>query len=100
MKDYIEQLLKQIADELNIHEVILEADGVYAIYHYDMFVPNGKKPFKGFKDDGWQLASLWFTGDVLEDMKVIREAVKQGLKQRAETKIKVRQPLQSITLRK
>lgn len=44
------------------------------------------------------MGALIFTGDVIKDMAKVRECVKEGLKQRSEAKIKVRQPLQSVTI--
>jgi hypothetical protein len=97
VKDYCAQLLKQVTEELNIHRVILRVEDITTEYWNHTFVPNGEKPKIGFKGD-WRLASMFFTGDVLKDMAEVREIVKVGLKQRADAKIKVRQPLDSITI--
>ena len=78
LKDYCEQLIEQIRDEVNVKEVIFQVGNQAGT--------------------DWRLATLWFTGDILHDMDMVRESVKEGLKQRADAKIKVRQPLQSITM--
>lgn len=79
-KDYCQQLIDIIKNECNVKQVIFRVDDV--------------------ESEDWQYATLWFTGDILNDMEVVRGIVKDGLKQRAEAKIKLRQPLQSIRLLK
>lgn len=91
VNDYCKQLLEQIACELNVKEVRLKVAEHTFTFHYDTIkrtVPD--------QNLGW--ASLIFSGDVLEDMKTVREVVAKGLKQRSDAGIKVRQPLQSITI--
>lgn len=78
IKSYCQQLIDTIKDEVNVKQVIFRVGDV--------------------EGEDWRLASLWFTGDILKDMQLVREIVSVGLKQRAEAKIKVRQPLQSIIL--
>jgi hypothetical protein len=89
---YICQLLEQIAGELNVKEIILERDDVYGVYHYDT-LQNKTVSF-----DDYLIASLLFTGNILQDMETVREITSQGLKQRQKANIPVRQPLQRFTL--
>lgn len=93
---YIENMLLNVADELNVKEVVIESEEakVYATYYYDTLSGTSI----GFKGDEWQMATLIFTGDVVKDMEFVRDTVNVGLRQRADSKIKVRQPLQRITL--
>ena len=95
IKNYLEQMLLNIADELNVKEVILEKDNVYATYLYDTI--SGESI--GFKSGEEIMASLLFSGDVLSDMEIVRDIVSNGLNLRAQTKVKVRQPLRSITIK-
>ena len=92
LQTYIEQLLEQIADEVNVKQVVLERDDVYAIYKFDTLKRKGSM-------EDWVFASLLFDGDIIRDMEKVREIIAVGLKQRAEHKIKVRQPLLKITIK-
>lgn len=93
LKNYIEQLLENIADEINVKQVILKHEYATSIYSFDTVHSKSDG-----LDDEWMLYTLIFTGNIVEDMKKIREFVNSGLKERAEARIKVRQPLQSITI--
>lgn len=92
-KNYVEGLLALICEEVNIKQVIVEKNGVQSIFSYDTI---NEKPL-GF-DDNFPIFSLIFTGNIREDMQTIRSICSDGLKQRSDGKIKVRQPLQSITI--
>jgi len=94
IKKYAEEMLLNVADELNVKEVILKKDGVYATYRYDTLT--GKSI--GFSNGEEAMVALLFTGNVIEDMRRVRQIIKDGLNERAQAKIKVRQPLQSITI--
>lgn len=89
---YCEQLLEIVAAELNIKEVRVQLNGETVSYHFDTInhcsVPD--------QDIGW--ASLIFTGDVTSDMKRVREFISEGLNQRSKAGIRVRQPLQTVTI--
>lgn len=93
LKNYIEQLLESVADECNVKEVILKHPFATTIYSFDTVSSESIG-----LDDEWMLWSLIFTGNIREDMQKVRDIVKEGLKQRHNAKIKVRQPLQSITV--
>lgn len=98
LKNYIEGLLENVADELHVKEVRLlvpasDTSAKEIVYGFDTI----KKQGIGIKK-GWPYWSLVFSGDILEDMEIVRGCVAEGLKQRAEAGIKVRQPLQSITI--
>lgn len=92
LQNYICELLEQVACELNVKEVRFQLSGEEFVYHYDTLQN------KTIEFDGWQAASVLFRGDILDDMKTVRNFIKKGLLQRSEANIKVRQPLQSITL--
>lgn len=94
LKNYLEQLLEQVADEVNVKQVILDHPSATSVYQFDTM----QSKSIGL-DDEWTLYSLVFTGKEIEDMKKVKEWVKMGLKQRADAKIKVRQPLQSFTVK-
>ncbi len=89
---YAISLLEHVADELNIKEVRFKTQGGLLTYKYDTVKQEGV----GF--DRPELTSLIFTGEVLKDMESVRHWVKEGLSQRAIAKIKVRQPLASMTI--
>jgi NADPH-dependent 7-cyano-7-deazaguanine reductase QueF-like protein len=91
-KHYAESLLENIADELNVKEIHINTKYGVGVYKYDTIKQ------KGVGIDDYALASEIFTGDILKDMDYVRQAVTNGLKQRSEAKIKVRQPLQSIAV--
>lgn len=94
LKKYIEDLLELIAEEVNIKEIRLVHDYATAVYRFDTV--HGES---AGLDDEWPLFSMIFSGDISDDMKRVREYCQEGLRQRSEAKIKVRQPLQSITLK-
>lgn len=91
-KQYAEDLLENIADELNVKEVHINTKYGTAVYKYDTMKQ------KGIGIDDYALASEIFTGDILKDMSFVRQTVTGGLQQRSEAKIKVRQPLQKVTI--
>jgi len=82
-QSYSEQMFTNITEELNIKQVILEKNGLLAT---------------DYCDNEEAMCSLLFTGNILKDMDTVRSIVKSGLSQRAEAKIKIRQPLQSTTV--
>lgn len=96
-KEYFEQMLEIMASECNVKQIVYNyespAGWQQSIYSYDTI--QGKSI--GI-DKEWPIFVFMFTGNVQEDMKKVREIVKSGLKQRMDSKIKVRQPLQSITI--
>ncbi len=94
-QNYVEDMLLNVADELNVKEIIIEKRDVYANYRYDTTTGNGI----GFDNDEWMMASLLFTGDVMRDMETVRDLVRRGPSERSAASIKVRQPLQSITIK-
>lgn len=95
LKNYISNLLLQIADELNVKEVILYSNDVSSTYRFNTM--SGDEI--GFEHENeWMLWSLFFTGEIIDDMAKVREVVKEGLKQRQESNIKVRQPLSKVEL--
>jgi hypothetical protein len=94
-KDYCEQLLLNVADELNVKRVEIEKDNVFATYHYDTLTGQGK----GFEGNEWTMAALLFSGNILDDMQKVRDIVANGLRQRSEARIKVRQPLSRVTIK-
>jgi len=79
---------------LCVEEVRLVVEGHLIIYGFDTIRQKGV----GIKK-GWPYWSLIFTENIIEDMQKVRGYVNEGLKQRADAKIKVRQPLQSLTIR-
>lgn len=93
LKDYIEQLLENIADECNVKEVILKHQSVTSMYSFDTL--KGKSI--GL-DGRWPLWSIFFSGDIRKDMEKVWEIINSCLRQRNIAKIKVRQPLKSITV--
>lgn len=94
LKKYIGDLLELIAEEVNIKEIRLEHEYATSVYRFDTV----KGESTGL-DDEWPLYALIFSGDIHDDMNTVKEFCRIGLKQRSEAKIKVRQPLQSITLK-
>lgn len=95
-KHYIEQMLLNIADELNVKEVVIEDKhtGIYGTYKYDTITGNSL----GFDGDEWLMGAKLFNGNIIDDMSKVREIVSDGLKQRSDNNVKVRQPLQSVTV--
>lgn len=93
LKNYIEQLLENVADECNVKHIILEHKFARSTYSYDTMYNKSIG-----LDEEWPLFSLIFSGNISEDMKKVMDLVSEGLKQRAVAKIKVRQPLNDLTI--
>lgn len=106
--NYSDQLFLNVADELNVKEVRLVFSTeplIEAVYHYDTI----KGESHGFtvELDGKEkeapstliiILTKYFMGNILADMQKVRDLVSIGLNQRAKAGVKVRQPLQSLTL--
>lgn len=106
--DYADQMLLNIADEVNIQEVRLKVATepvIEVVYHYDTIkgisqgftVELNSKP-KDSPDTLMVVLTTFFSGDVVRDMEKVRRATTTGLRQRSNAKIKVRQPLRSMTI--
>lgn len=93
IRNYIEDLLCIVASECNVKQIIGTVGGIETVFNFDTL--HNKKI--GI-DEQYNLFSLIFSGNVIEDMKTVEELCSSGLKQRNRAKIKVRQPLQSITV--
>lgn len=90
--EYASGLLEHVADELNIKEIRFDTQYGPVVYHYDIIRQKGV----GF--DKPELSSQVLTGNLMEDMDTVRRWVNIGLSQRSKAGIKVRQPLQSMTI--
>jgi hypothetical protein len=93
VQDYMEQLLENVADEVNVKEVIAKRGDDKSVYSFDTV----HRKSIGL-DDNWALYSFLFSGDLHDDMNIIRKLCTTGLDQRSKEKIKVRQPLNSLTI--
>lgn len=93
LKNYIMGLLELITAELNIKQVIIKSGELVSIFDYDTL----KNKTIGI-DENWKLYSMIFSGNILEDMEIVRQKCKEGHTERQKAGINVRQPLQSITL--
>lgn len=96
LENYVNEMLSHIADELNIKEIIIKHGDLRYVYEWDTI----KGRIIGFENSGKAIIAgmLLFSGSVLDDMEYVRQVIKDGLRQRSEAGIKVRQPLQSVTI--
>ena len=95
---YADNMLQNIADELNLRRIDLVPDNGEepVMYNYDTIHGTSL----GFNDhpDLLFILGKFFTGGVVEDMEMVRTVVNVGLAQRNTAGIKVRQPLSSISI--
>lgn len=106
--NYADMMLLNIADELNVKEIrlkIADKPEISVVYRYDTIngesegytVEVDKKAREAPKTKLIGLTAF-LTGDVRRDMQKVRAIVSEGLRQRGKAGVKVRQPLQAVTI--
>jgi hypothetical protein len=93
LKNYIEKLLFEIADELNVKKVILNWKDRSSTYSFSTTDRN-----IGSLDENWEIWSLFYSGDIISDMRKTRDYISKGRNQRSNKGMNVRQPLNSVTI--
>ena len=96
--NYTTNMLTNITDELNIKHVYIKdmMNGDTYDFAYDTITGEAK----GFTSDeeAIKASACLFSGNIMDDMQFVRDVVSKGLSLRSEAGVKVRQPLNSITV--